>query len=159
MMLGLPNVAPGQAVSFAIGLLVTAVYAWQRFNEPTFSHQDTLPRTVAPLRYFFLRPAYRRARCAYTAVSLLVYALVVALGPAVVKVLNIDPQTFAPEALPLLVALVLVGVVPNSNVQWLTRVEEELRRAVHKWFLVPDGVQKTVGILEDAHFDPPPRAC
>ncbi len=151
----LPDVAKGPAVAFVIGLLVTAVYAWQRFNEPTFSHQDTLPRTVAPLRYFFLRPAYRRARCTYTAVSLLVYALVVALGPAVVSVLGINQQAFAPEALPLLVALILVGVVPNSNIQWLTRVEEELRRAVHKWFLVPDGVQKTIGILEDAHFDPP----
>lgn len=152
----LSGLAKGPLVSFAIGLLVTAVYAWHRFNEPTFSHQDTLPRTVAPLRYFFLRPAYRRARCTYTAVSLLVYASVVALGaPAIVSVLGIKREDFAPEALPLLVALILVGVVPNSNVQWLTKVEEELRRAVHKWFLVPDGVQKTVGILEDAHFAPP----
>jgi hypothetical protein len=33
-------------------------------------------------------------------------------------------------------------------------IEEQLRRWVHEWFLVPDGVKKTIGLLEDADYQP-----
>src|SRR5437588_7078887 len=66
-----------------------------------------------------------------------------------------DPyQRFSGEAWSLLIALVLVGLLPNSP-KWLMMIEEQLRGWVHTWFLVPDGVVKTIGILEDARYDPP----
>ena len=34
-------------------------------------------------------------------------------------------------------------------------IEESLRRGVHEWFLVPDGVKKTIAVLEDAPYQPP----
>ena len=33
---------------------------------------------------------------------------------------------------------------------------EWLRQWVHSWFLVPDGMKRTIGVLEDARYDPPP---
>jgi hypothetical protein len=39
--------------------------------------------------------------------------------------------------------------------KWLNVLEEWLRRWVHTWFLVPDGLERTIGVLEDARYDPP----
>lgn len=76
------------SVFFVLGLLVVAAYAWQRFNEPSFPNQEALPRTVAPLRYLFLRRAYRKALLTYVAVSLLLYSVLVLPGPSIVPVLS-----------------------------------------------------------------------
>jgi hypothetical protein len=142
---------------FIIGLLVVASYAWQRFNEPSFPHQETLPRTVAPLRYLFLRRAYGRALLAYVAVSLLLYSVLVLPGPSVIATLSPGAvgENFPADSWALLIALLLVGVVPNSNVKWLTTIEEWLRRLVHAWFFVPGGIVRTIGVLEDARYEPP----
>jgi hypothetical protein len=142
---------------FIIGLLVVASYAWQRFNEPSFPHQEALPRTVAPLRYLFLRRAYGRALLTYIAVSLLLYSVLVLPGPSIIATLSPGGagEGFPAESWPLLVALLLVGVVPNSNFRWLIAIEESLRRLVHAWFFVPGGIVRTIGVLEDARYDPP----
>ena len=52
-------------VFFFLGLWVVIAYAWQRFNQPSFPNQDTLPRAVEPLQYLFLKPTYRKARFTY----------------------------------------------------------------------------------------------
>jgi hypothetical protein len=144
------------SVFFVLGLLVVAGYAWQRFNEPSFPNHEALPRTVEPLRYLFLKRAYRRARFTYIAISLLLYSVLVWPGPTIVPALGIvGVKDFPAEGWALLVALLLVGLIPNSNVKWLTTIEERLRRGVHAWFLVPDRVVKTIGLLEDARYEPP----
>jgi hypothetical protein len=145
------------SIFFIIGLLVVASYAWQRFNEPSFPHQETLPHTVAPLRYLFLRRAYRRALLTYVAVSLLLYSVLVLPGPSIIATLSPGDvgKNFPPESWALLVALLLVGVVPNSNIRWLTAIEDWLRRLVHAGFFVPDGIVRTIGVLEDARYEPP----
>jgi hypothetical protein len=141
---------------FLIGSLVVSAYAWQRFNEPSFPDEKALPRTLVPLRYLFLRPAYQKARLSYLAISLLLYYLLVWPGPSLVPILgNLGIKDFPAAAWPLLVALLLVGLVPNANVKWLTMVEDWLRGRVHGWFLVPDGVKQTIGVLEDAVYEPP----
>ena len=53
------------SVFFFLGLLVVMAFAWQRFNQPSFPNQRALPRAVDPLRYLFLKPAYRKARLTY----------------------------------------------------------------------------------------------
>jgi hypothetical protein len=53
----------------------------------------------------------------------------------------------------LAVAIFLVHIAPDQ-IQWLNIIEETWRRWVHSWFLVPDGILKTVGILEDARYTP-----
>ena len=66
-------------------------------------------------------------------------------------------KDFPAKAWPLLIALVLTGLgtVPAS-LKWLNVIEEWLRQWVHSWFLVPDGMKRTIGVLEDARYDPPP---
>jgi hypothetical protein len=145
----------GHYWSALVGSLIVAAYARQRFNEPTFPNREALPHTVAPLRYLFLRSTYQRARRTYILASLLLYGLLVLAGPQVASVFRIDDKSFPPEAWALLVALLLVGLLPTTSIKWITMIEEQLRRWVHEWFLVPDGVKKTIGVLEDAPYEPP----
>jgi hypothetical protein len=145
------------SIFFLIGLLVVMAYAWQRFDEPSFPQRENLPRTVDPLRYLFLRSTYGKARWAYVAGLIGLYGLLVAPGPTVIGALgNVGFKDFPPKAWALLIALVLTGVgAAPASVKWLNGVEEWLRRWVHGWFLVPDGIVRTIGVLEDARYDPP----
>ena len=146
------------SVFFFFGLLVVTAFAWKRFNEPSFPNQESLPRTVDPLRYLFFKSAYQKARLTYLLALLLLYVLLVAPGPKIAPALgNVGAKDFPAEGWALLAALILtgVGLAPDS-LKWLNTVEELLRHSVHEWFLVPDGVERTIGILEDARYEPPP---
>ncbi|MCK1512353.1 hypothetical protein IVB22_07140 [Bradyrhizobium sp. 190] len=155
-MTNLPEVSNiiGQYWSALVGFLIVAAYARQRFNEPTFPNRETLPQTVAPLRYLFLPSAYERARRIYIIASLLLYGLLLLPGRQVIEIFGIGAH-LPLQAWPLLVALLLVGLLPATSVKWITMIEEQLRRYVHEWFLVPDGVKKTIAVLEDAPYEPP----
>ena len=71
-----------------LGSWVVVAYAWQRFNEPSFPNQQTLPRTVDPLRYLFLKPAYQKARFMYVAGLLALYAILVAPGSSILPAMG-----------------------------------------------------------------------
>jgi hypothetical protein len=146
------------SIFFLIGLLVVMTYAWQRFNEPSFPQRENLPRAVDPLRYLFLRSTYRKARLAYVAGLIVLYALLVAPGPTMIGAMgDVGFKDFPPKAWALLIALVLTGLgATPASLKWLNVIEEWLRRWVHAWFVVPDGVERTIGVLEDARYDPPP---
>jgi Protein of unknown function (DUF2384) len=146
------------SIFFLIGLLVVMAYAWQRFDEPSFPQRENLPNTVDPLRYLFLRSTYGKARWAYVAGLIGLYGLLVTPGPTVIGALgDVGFKDFPPKAWALLIALVLTGVgAAPTSVKWLNFVEEWLRRWVHAWFLVPDGIERTIGVLEDARYDPSP---
>jgi hypothetical protein len=145
------------SIFFLIGLLVVMAYARQHFNEPSFPQRETLPRTVDPLRYLFLRSTYGRARLAYVVGLIVLYVLLVAPGPTMIRTLgDVGFKDFPDKAWALLIALVLTGVgAAPASVKWLNVLEEWLRRWVHTWFLVPDGLERTIGVLEDARYDPP----
>ena len=143
---------------FCFGVLIVLTYAWQRFNEPSFPNEETLPRTVEPLRYLFLKPAYAKARLLYLVGLLVFYALLVLPGPSMVGALG-GPgpkEGLSPQAWPLLIALILTGLgTAPTPVKWLNIIEEQLRRCVHAWYLVPDGIRSTIAVLDDARYDPP----
>ncbi|HWZ87395.1 MAG TPA: hypothetical protein VNW92_01060, partial [Polyangiaceae bacterium] len=143
---------------FCFGVLIVLTYAWQRFNEPSFPNEETLPRTVEPLRYLFLKPAYAKARLLYLVGLLVLYALLVLPGPSMVGALG-GPgpkEGLSPQAWPLLAALILTGLgTAPTPVKWLNFIEEQLRRWVHAWYLVPDGIRSTIAVLDDARYDPP----
>ena len=145
------------SIFFLIGLLVVMAYAQQHFNEPSFPQRETLPRTVDPLRYLFLRSTYGRARLAYVVGLSALYVLLVAPGPIMIRTLgDVGFKDFPDKAWALLIALVLTGVgAAPASVKWLNVLEEWLRRWVHTWFLVPDGLERTIGVLADARYDPP----
>jgi hypothetical protein len=146
------------SVFFFFGLLVVTAFAWKRFNEPSFPNQESLPRTVDPLRYLFFKSAYQKARLTYLLALLLLYVLLVAPGPKIAPALgNVGAKDFPAEGWALLAALILTGVgLAPESLKWLNTVEELLRHWVHEWFLVPDGVERTIGVLEDARYEPPP---
>ena len=144
---------------FCFGVLIVLTYAWQRFNEPSFfPNEETLPRTVEPLRYLFLKPAYAKARLLYLVGLLVLYALLVLPGPSMVGALGgpTPKEGLSPQAWPLLIALILTGLgTAPTPVKWLNIIEEQLRRWVHAWYLVPDGIRSTIAVLDDARYDPP----
>ena len=144
----------GQYWSALIGCLIVAAFARQRFNEPSFPNRDTLPQTVAPLRYLFLRSAYEKARRTYIIASLLLYALLLLPGREVISIFRID-ASFPPQAWALLVALLLVGLLPTTSIRWITIIEEQLRRYVHEWYLVPDGSERRSQCLRTRLMSPP----
>ncbi|TDQ15307.1 hypothetical protein [Phyllobacterium brassicacearum] len=147
-----------QSIYFLFGLFVVMVYAWQKFNEPTFPRGETMPSTVDPLRHMFTQGAYKNARLTYVCVSLLLYSALVWPGPSMMRLLGTGGTPDLPaEAWALLVALFLVGLVPNSRIKWVIMVEEFLRRSVHSWYLVPARVEGMIGSLEDARYEPPER--
>lgn len=139
-------------ISFAFGSVVVLGYSLQHFNEPSFPNQEHLPHTLSPLRYMFLKAAYQRARLTYVAAALLVYGLLVALGHDVVS--NFIGAG-SNQSWPLAVALIMTGAsaVPPA-LKWLNKIEDLIRQWVHTWFLVPDGVERTIGVLEDADYRP-----
>jgi len=143
------------SIPFILGLLVIVFYAWGRFDEPSFPKEETLPSAVVPLRYLFLRPAYARARLWYVVISATLFFVLVLAGQPILTALGISAASFPPEAWPLSVALLLVGVVPNPNMKWINTVEERMRRAVHAWFLVPNGVKEAIAVMDDAAYAPP----
>jgi hypothetical protein len=143
---------------FCFGVLIVLTYAWQRFDEPSFPKEETLPRTVEPLRYLFLKPAYAKARLFYLLGLLGLYVLLLLPGQSMVGALGgSDPKEgLSPQAWPLLAALVLTGLgTAPASVKWLNFLEEQLRRWVHAWYLVPDGIRRTIAVLDDARYDPP----
>ena len=78
---------------FCFGVLIVLTYAWQRFNEPSFPKEETLPRTVEPLRYLFLKPAYAKARLFYLLGLLGLYVLVLVPDQSMVGALGAsDPK-------------------------------------------------------------------
>jgi Alcohol dehydrogenase GroES-like domain len=81
----------------------------------------------------------------------------VAPGPTMIRTLgDVGFKDFPDKAWALLIALVLTGVgAAPASVKWLNILEEWLRRWVHTWFLVPDGLERTIGVLGDARYDPP----
>jgi hypothetical protein len=143
---------------YCFGVLTVLAYAWQRFNEPSFPNEETLPRTVEPLRYLFLKPAYAKARLFYLIGLLVLYFLLVLPGQSMVGALGAPApkEGLSPQAWPLLAALILTGLgtVPTP-VKWLNAIEEQLRRLVHAWYLVPDGIRSTIAVLDDVRYDPP----
>ena len=143
---------------FCFGVLIVLTYAWQRFNEPSFPNEETLPRTVEPLRYLFLKPAYAKARLLYLVGLLVLYTLLVLPGPSMVGALGgpAPQEGLSPQAWPLLIALILTGLgTAPTPVKWLNIIEEQLRLWVHAWYLVPDGIRSTIAVLDDARYDPP----
>src|SRR5262245_61250600 len=125
--------------------IVVTAYAWQKFNEHTFPRGDTTPSNVDPLRGMFTQGPYRNDRFAYVCASLLFYSALVWPGPSMVGLLGSESRPGLPaEAWALLVALFLVGLVPNSKIKWVLMIEEFLRRSVHSWYLVPARVEGTI---------------
>ncbi|WP_301589125.1 hypothetical protein [Sabulicella glaciei] len=96
-----------------------------------------------------------RARLVYVTISCTLYFLLVLAGRPILDALGIGAAQFPPAAWPLTIALLMVGVLPNPNMKWLNSAEDRLRRHVHAWFLVPDGVKETIAVLQDAAYTPP----
>lgn len=133
-----------------LAVLVVILFSISKFEESTIEkNDDELLSQLLP-RYMSTPEEYTRALLAYvTAMSLIVVALSF-LGPRVIN-LGATNMPESPSALPLFIALVLVGVLPN--VPWLQQIEWRLRRFAHERAFIPKAARASAERLAAAEFD------
>ena len=138
-------------LAFAIGAGVLWLFAQDQFNHPSWKDDDRLTRilSVPHLRGDRVR---KRALFVYFVLLLLVYAIFVFFGGAIVAALDAgvaSPQSMAGgaaaqplalpgPAVPFAVSLAIVGIAPR--IELLTRVEEKIRVAAHEMMGLPRGL-------------------
>jgi hypothetical protein len=133
-----------------IGLLVVIVFGIQKFNEPTFEASENQPETLFAPRFLALPRQYVNALLFYLGSLSLLFVLFSTAGAnGFAGILTGTP--LKPEAFPLAVALILVGVIPN--VKWIQQVELFFRRIAHRRAFIPEGAQLMYTRLRSAEFD------
>ena len=138
-------------IAFAIGAGVLWLFAQDQFNHPSWTDNDRLTRilSVPHLRGDRVR---KRALSVYFVLLLLVYAIFVFFGGAIVAGFEIgvgsatnaagggaaQPLALPGAAVPFAVSLAMVGIAPR--IELLTRVEERIRVAAHEMMGLPRGL-------------------
>ena len=137
-------------LALALAVAVIYLFSMQRFAQPIVDKAGN--DFVTPLlpKYMTTPQEYSRALIFYTT-SMIIFVVVLSfLGPRVVA-LGSTTVPDAPAALPLFIALVLVGVLPN--VPWLQQLEMQLRRFAHERAFIPKAARVTADKLASADFD------
>jgi hypothetical protein len=137
-------------LALALAVIVVFLFSMQKFAEPTGSDKDHDFLTPLLPKFMTTPQEYSRALIFYITTMILCVVLLSFLGPRVVA-LGSTSVPDAPAALPLFIALVLVGVLPN--VPWLQELELHLRRFAHERALVPRAARATAEKLGAADID------
>ena len=133
-----------------LAIVVVFLFSMTKFNESTIAKDDDdLISQLLP-RYLATSEQYSRALLIYLgAISASVIALSL-LGPRIAAMGGgVLPD--APRELPLAIALVMVGVLPN--VPFLQELERQLRRFAHERAFIPTAARATAERLATAEFD------
>ena len=136
------------ALLFSIGIVF--LFSLQKFGEPTCARDENDPTTQILPKHLASREQYSRAHMLYVSIMVLVVVSISVLGPRVLGP-NAQGVPDAPTALPLFVALVLVGALPN--VPWLQDLEKALRRFAHQRAFIPSAARADAARLRAAAFD------
>src|SRR5688572_25524137 len=121
-----------------------------KFEESTIAKSDDDFISQLLPRYLATPEQYSRAMIIYVAAMAGFVVVLSFLGPRVWS-LNATGVPDAPDALPLFIALVLVGFLPN--VPWLQQIELRLRRYAHERAFIPKAARATADRLASAEFN------
>jgi hypothetical protein len=133
-----------------LAIVVVFLFSMTKFNESTIAKdEDDLISQLLP-RYLATSEQYSRALMIYLAAMSTVVVALSLLGP---RVASMGGGTLpeAPRELPLAIALVMVGVLPN--VPFLQELERQLRRFAHERAFIPTAARATAERLATAELD------
>jgi hypothetical protein len=134
----------------ALAIVVVFLFSMTKFNQSTIAKDDDdLISQLLP-RYLATSEQYSRALMIYLAAMSTVVVVLSLLGPRIAA-MGGGTLPEAPRELPLAIALVMVGVLPN--VPFLQVLEQQLRRFAHERAFIPTAARATAERLATAEFD------
>ena len=133
-----------------LALFVVFIFGMKKFGEPTVERSEDDFITQLLPQYLATPDEYFRALLFYLSTLSVLVAVISLLGPRVVG-LGTAPVPDIARSLPLFVALVLVGVLPN--VPWLQQLELLLRRFAHERAFIPSASRAVADTLAAAEFN------
>ncbi|MGT2503925.1 hypothetical protein ACVOMS_30160 [Bradyrhizobium guangxiense] len=98
-------------LALAAGALIVFLFSYNKFGETPVDDDDLVVQF--PTKFLATREEYARAMIVYMTTMMVALAIFSLLGPSALTLMGGSVPTFATHALPLFVALVLVGVIPN----------------------------------------------
>jgi len=143
-------VSVGFLISLLLAVLIILIFAARRFDEATMTPDPRDPTTQLLPRFLANRRQYVNGRLLYVGGLITVLVCFSALGPRALAI-GQDEVPDAPYTLPLVVALVIVGVLPNFPV--VQQVELALRRFAHERAFIPQSARAIAERIAAATFD------
>jgi hypothetical protein len=131
-------------------MLVVFLFSLQKFGESTVEKSEDDFIAQLPAKYLATREEYSTARIWYIVTMVMTLVAFSLLGPRALGLGGAEVPALA-GALPLLVAFVLVGVLPNFPI--LQEVERRLRRFAHDRAFIPSAARATTERMAAAEFD------
>ena len=137
-------------LALTLAVIVVFLFSMQKFAQPTASDRQGDFLTPLLPKFMTTQQEYSRALIFYVTTMIFIVVILSFLGPRVVS-LGSTTVPEAPVALPLFIALVLVGVLPN--VPWLQELELHLRRFAHERAFIPRAARATADKLAAADLN------
>jgi hypothetical protein len=144
-------------VALLVAMMVVLLFSIRKFGESTMPRDEGDLVTQLLPKHLATREQYSRAHMLYVTLMALLVIGISIIGPQIVGSVGGIEVPQVQTAMPLFVALVLVGALPN--VSWLPDVEKALRAWTHRKAFIPESVQTDVTRLQRADFDFKPFAC
>jgi hypothetical protein len=136
-------------LALAAGALIVFLFSYNKFGETAVDDDDLVVQF--PTKYLATREEFARAMIVYMATMMVALGVFSLLGPSALTLAGGSVPTAATHALPLLVALILVGVIPNFPL--LREIERNLRRFAHERAYIPAAARATAEKMAVADFD------
>ena len=128
------------------------VFSWERFDEPSYSKNETeFFRIFAP-RFSAIRKRYNLSRLFYILIMITTFFLFSTFPRLVSPLISIETFTAfsTGPAWPLFVSTLILGI---QNAPGFKELERKIRSGLHAIAEIPQGVRRTVSLLMGAKFN------
>ncbi len=138
-------------LSLGISILIVVAFSGPKFGEPAFVKKDDdfvthfLPAELTTKRDYY------RALFIYVAFLVSVLVVLSLVGPSPLAALGITKAPNAPDALPIFLALLIVGLLPNTPV--IRGLELSIRKFAQARAFIPQKARVLLARLAAANFD------
>jgi len=140
-------------LSLGVAVLAVILFAKNKFDEPSVDRsEDDFICQLLP-RYLATGEEYSKGLAFYIGAMIITVIVLSLLGPNVLQLggANVPNDADIHNTIPIFVALVLVGVLPNLPM--LKEIEQRLRRMAHEIAYIPAAARATAEKLASAAFD------
>lgn len=138
-------------LSLLLGMFVVAMFSWNKFGESTEQKSEDDYVTQLLPKFLATNQDYSRALALYIMTMIAVLVVLSLLGPRAISLVTNSKIPEGSAAVPLFVALVLVGVIPNAP--FLPQLELTFRRFAHARAYIPAAARTATDSLAAADFN------